>query len=452
MEERQESRIGEAWPHGTVVLAWDAVRAGASDPDVGTNVVLHEFAHLLDYEDGQTNGAPLLDAGESRSARKSRHASWARVLNAEFEKLRAKAQKGEEVFLRVYGATNPAEFFAVATESFFEWPHEMKANSPELYEQLKGFYRQDPVLWSPAGGENVNVRSLLDRGAAKYAGGDLVGALGDYTNAIELKPDYAYAHLGRGCVKRAQGDLDGALADYDKAIALNPDEAATYVHRGWVKRALGDLAGAMSDFTRAIEIDPSRAAAYCNRGEARQANGDPDGALADYDKAIELNPQYLAAYKRRGHLRYNLQRFTEALFDFRKESEFSGSLCYADCRIWIVRARLGEWETATEELRTCLENVPAEKRDDWKSTIARFLTGQMTELDFFKADQSFEDKKDKRQRCEAWFYAGTKRLIDGDKATAMAYLEKCLAADKKVLGGYQSAAEAELTFLGAAIS
>jgi MtfA peptidase len=150
MEERQESRLGEAWPHGTVVLAWDAVRAGASDPDVGTNVVLHEFAHLLDYEDGQINGAPSLDAGESRSARKSRQASWARVLNAEFEKLRAKAQKGEEVFLRVYGATNPAEFFAVATETFFEWPHEMKANSPELYEQLKGFFRQDPVQWNAA--------------------------------------------------------------------------------------------------------------------------------------------------------------------------------------------------------------------------------------------------------------------------------------------------------------
>jgi len=153
MEERQESRLGEAWPHGSVVLAWKAVCAGASDPEVGTNVVLHEFAHLLDYEDGRIDGAPLLDAEESRSTRRSRYASWARVLSSEFEQLRAKAQKGEAVYLNVYGATNPAEFFAVATESFFEWPHEMKADSPALYEELKRFYKQDPVQWSPASQE-----------------------------------------------------------------------------------------------------------------------------------------------------------------------------------------------------------------------------------------------------------------------------------------------------------
>jgi hypothetical protein len=148
VEERQEARLGEAWPEGTVVLAWDAVRAGAADPKVGTNIVLHEFAHLLDFEDGWTTGAPALDGGESPSAGKRKMASWARVLGAEFKKLQAGAQRGDELDLDVYGATNPAEFFAVATESFFEWPQEMQENQPELYEQLKGFYRQDPAQWN----------------------------------------------------------------------------------------------------------------------------------------------------------------------------------------------------------------------------------------------------------------------------------------------------------------
>jgi hypothetical protein len=148
VEERQEARLGEAWPEGTVVLAWDAVRAGASDRRFGTNIVLHEFAHLLDFEDGWSDGAPLLGGGESPSAGRSRKTSWARVLGAEFKKLRAGAQMGEAADLNVYGATNPAEFFAVATESFFERPREMQEKHPELYEQLKGFYRQDPARWT----------------------------------------------------------------------------------------------------------------------------------------------------------------------------------------------------------------------------------------------------------------------------------------------------------------
>jgi MtfA peptidase len=150
IEETLQARSGEAWQHGTVVLAWDAVRKGASDLGLGPNIVLHEFAHLLDFEDGRTDGAPLLDVGGSRAERKSRRASWTRVLGAEFEQLRAKVQDGNETVLNAYGATNPAEFFAVATESFFMNPHEMHEHHLELYEQLKGFFRQDPVLWTPA--------------------------------------------------------------------------------------------------------------------------------------------------------------------------------------------------------------------------------------------------------------------------------------------------------------
>jgi len=150
IEESQQARLGEAWQEGTVVLAWDAVRKGASDLGLGPNIVLHEFAHLLDFEDGRTDGAPLLDFGESRAARKSRYASWTRVFGEEFENLRVKVQRGEEAVLNAYGATNPAEFFAVTTETFFTCPHEMQKHHQELYDQLREFYRQDPVQWTPA--------------------------------------------------------------------------------------------------------------------------------------------------------------------------------------------------------------------------------------------------------------------------------------------------------------
>jgi len=144
LEESHRARLGEAWQQGAVVLAWDAVCQGTAEPDDGHNVVFHEFAHQLDFEDGRADGAPVLSRGDAWSAQKSRYAAWARVLSAEFERLRAEVQTGKNAVLDGYGATDPAEFFAVATETFFERPLEIRERDPELYAELKEYYRQDP--------------------------------------------------------------------------------------------------------------------------------------------------------------------------------------------------------------------------------------------------------------------------------------------------------------------
>jgi Mlc titration factor MtfA (ptsG expression regulator) len=112
-------------------------------------VVWHEFAHQLDYEDGQADGAPVLGRGESLAVRKRRYADWARVMRAEFERLQSQVQRGETTVLRDYGATNPAEFFAVATECFFGKPQAMQQAHPELYGEMRWYYQQDPARWRP---------------------------------------------------------------------------------------------------------------------------------------------------------------------------------------------------------------------------------------------------------------------------------------------------------------
>jgi Mlc titration factor MtfA (ptsG expression regulator) len=138
--EGEDARAGESWPSGVVVLSWDDVRAGASDIHDGYNLVLHEFAHQLDREDGAVNGAPLLERG-------SQYVAWARVLNAEYQRLRRDRRLGRRTVLDQYGAQDPAEFFAVATEAFFEKPRTLKKRHPRLYDELKSFYRQDPAQW-----------------------------------------------------------------------------------------------------------------------------------------------------------------------------------------------------------------------------------------------------------------------------------------------------------------
>jgi MtfA peptidase len=134
-----QARAGESWSHGNVVLAWGDVLRCASPNPTGRNVVLHEFAHQLDSESGANEGAPVLP-------HKDMYANWARVLGKEYQLLIDAAEQGKPTLLDQYGATSPAEFFAVATECFFEQPVEMSVIHPELYEQLKLYYRQDPAF------------------------------------------------------------------------------------------------------------------------------------------------------------------------------------------------------------------------------------------------------------------------------------------------------------------
>ena len=149
------ARLGESWDRGVVILAWSSTVAGAANIDDGQNLVFHEFAHQLDQEDGSADGRPLLQCDGPRACN-VRYLSWARVLGKEYKHLGEQWAKGHETVLDQYGATNPAEFFAVATECFFEKPRQMKKKHPELYEELKEFYRQDPVNYTLPSSSTLN--------------------------------------------------------------------------------------------------------------------------------------------------------------------------------------------------------------------------------------------------------------------------------------------------------
>ena len=142
-----ERVLGESWQHGVVELAWDSVRGGAANPFDGDNVVLHEFAHQLDDEDGKTDGTPLLGRDLTYPEHAGVYTAWARMLSTEYDDLRQDIERGRKTVMDSYGGSNHAEFFAVATECFFEKPQQLLKKHPHLYAELKGFYRQDPAAW-----------------------------------------------------------------------------------------------------------------------------------------------------------------------------------------------------------------------------------------------------------------------------------------------------------------
>lgn len=157
--EGREALTGESWSQGQVVLSWQDTLAGAADPSDGHNVVIHEFAHQLDQADGFANGAPpdrtpdpIPDPSPDHPAHRTpvpstAQATWAEVFQRAFDQLQHEAALGLPSLLNPYGAKDPAEFFAVASEVFFEQPQALSQTFGDLYDKLCGYYRVNPLLW-----------------------------------------------------------------------------------------------------------------------------------------------------------------------------------------------------------------------------------------------------------------------------------------------------------------
>lgn len=141
---QQSTRAGESWHRGPVVLSWENIMHDRQAGNGGHNVILHEFAHKLDEENETMDGLPILRHGDD-------YREWAEVLRKEFNELKESVHKGRDTVLDDYASVSPPEFFAVATETFFEKPVQMKTRLPELYEQLRKFYHLDPADWNKSG-------------------------------------------------------------------------------------------------------------------------------------------------------------------------------------------------------------------------------------------------------------------------------------------------------------
>ena len=131
---------GESWSDGRVILAWDQAAHNVENEERGQDVVLHEFAHQLDSETGSTNGAPALKSTAAYQA-------WSLVMEQEYVQLQHAIASDLPTVIDTYGATNPAEFFAVTTEAFFKKSQQLAHYHSALFAQLRAYYRVDPREW-----------------------------------------------------------------------------------------------------------------------------------------------------------------------------------------------------------------------------------------------------------------------------------------------------------------
>jgi Mlc titration factor MtfA (ptsG expression regulator)/Flp pilus assembly protein TadD len=335
---------GIAWHRGPVVLSWARLRRELSGQSPGRNVILHEFAHHLDGLVGEMDGAPPL--GDAK-----REQRWYAVTEAEFFRLVGNARRDEATLLDHYGASNRAEFFAVATECFFELPHELRERHRELYDTLADFYRQSPAEWLPrreaaenlqadANGQFVHVdrreRRRNDharlRAVRDLPTADALFALGlehlrveqpeeavrIFTRLIELDPQDEESLSQRAIALFQLERYDEAEADCAAALAIDPRDVDALCVRGEILLNEGDLAGALAALSAAVTEAPGDAEARVSRARVWLDMGRARKALGDLSEALKREPYLADAHYERGLANEALGRTREAEQDFRR--------------------------------------------------------------------------------------------------------------------------------------
>jgi tetratricopeptide (TPR) repeat protein len=262
-------------------------------------------------------------------------------------------------------------------------------------------------------------------------------AIADFNRAIQLSPKFARAFNDRGSIKATMKEIDGAIADFNHAIQLNPQFIQAYMNLGSVEAYSGDLNEAIANFNQVVQLDPDSVEAFENLGSAKARKDDLLGAIADYDQAIRLDPKNFAAFEKRALTRQLKGDFEGALSDLIHCDELAPpgeSRDYANLYTWLVRVRKGQSAEANRELAAYFSSRRNTTATDWVSKIARFLLDQISETELDAASTDVE--KDRAPHCEAWYYAGMKRLLAGDRKTAADCFDKCLATQETTFDAY----------------
>ncbi len=340
-------RLGEAWYRGPVILSWPDVEAGARSQNNGRNLVYHEFAHQLDGLDGEMGGAPPLPTPADRQR-------WDQISQRELAQLRRNLEMGRPTLLDPYAAENPAEFFAVSTEYFFQQPHAFFRRHGELYELLALFYRLDPRVWAgaaaapkrsaapepeeeeeefedsaeeardwvaAAGLEADSPDAAFTRGLALLEEGRYVEAEQAFSRTLAAEPNDAEAYHHRALARLALQQLDSALEDCRQALALAPDDLDALSVRAQVYLARGRCEEAVFDATNILWRKPGDLDATATRGLARLELEDFAGALADFDSVLEQDPEDAEILLARAEALTALGREAEAAADRRRAEE-----------------------------------------------------------------------------------------------------------------------------------
>ncbi|MEH1820406.1 MAG: tetratricopeptide repeat protein [Nostoc sp.] len=223
--------------------------------------------------------------------------------------------------------------------------------------------------------KSKSAETYYNEGLEKYNNKDFRGAIEDYTQAIQINPNYAAAYINRGLARYDLGDNQAAIQDYNQAIQINPNDAAAYINRGSARSNLEDNQAAIQDYNQAIKINPNYANAYYGRGLARYNLGDNQAAIQDYNQAIQINPNYANAYYNRGLARYNLGNNQAAIEDYNQAIRINPNYANAYYNRGLSRYNLGDNQAAIEDYNQAIQINPNYANTYYNRGLARYNLG-----------------------------------------------------------------------------
>jgi tetratricopeptide (TPR) repeat protein len=267
---------------------------------------------------------------------------------------------GKLAFLKNYNGLNvPADYFDEAMKRlqtrFLNVPLDAVLH-PVSNEVQKAVQKQQNAAnkATPIEEKELTAQEWFENGITKSHPDEKIYC---YTQAILLKPDYAYAYNNRGSARSKKGDLDGAIKDYNEAIRFKPEKADFYHNRGLTRSQKGDLEGAIEDYNEAIRLE-SYVNAYNDRGNARSKKGDLDGAIKDYNEAIRLRSYDASAYNNRGTAHFKKGDFDNAIRDFEKAIRLKPDLAPAYLNHGAVHLKKGDFDNAIKDFEKAIQIKP----------------------------------------------------------------------------------------------
>lgn len=229
---------------------------------------------------------------------------------------------------------------------------------------------------------------LWNEGNAYFEKKNYTLAISNYSELIQLQPNFAYSYFKRGLSYFYIGKYTLALADLDKFIEFVSDEPSAFESRGWIYYYQENFTKALSDFNKQIELAPNNANAYYNKGSVKSELNDQYGAISDYTKAIELMPDFSMAYNNRGWSKFQLKKYQEALIDLDKSIEL-------DPENWIAYDSRQETKFYLNDLKGCIEDCNYSIKLNPKNSNSYFYRGR-----------AFYKQGNKLKACEDWSIAG----------------------------------------------
>lgn len=273
-------------------------------------------------------------------------------------------------------------------------------------------------------GTTPDPRAYRGRAELREARGDVAGAIEDMDQAIKLDPANAAFFVVRGRLWGKRGDITRAIADDDEAIRLDPNSAGAYNNRCTIFMLRERYKEALADCNAALKIDSSLAAAHFNKGVLVGIGGDNAAALDEYSKAIEHDPRFAPAYKNRGTLRFDAGQFEGALSDLDQAAQLMGADPYVALWRYLARRRVAGL-AGRDDPQAAADLQPVAERLDgatWPAPVLAMMLGKAEPAAVFDAAQKGDARQSSDRMCEASFYVGEWRLLQGEKGPALRLL------------------------------